>query len=147
MGLEINSFIANLILLIPVTYAALKIEKHYTKFWTAAWNAFSVGATAISMILAPANGIIIIDVFENSIPLYGLLLLYSVIIILIGTKYDSDILRDFASSRATASILLMNLIAQYQNIIDLGTIITVILISYAGLWILKEYMKTNPKLF
>lgn len=47
-GVEVNSLIVAILSLIPTTILAIKVEKHFTQFWTAAWNLFAVFVAGLS---------------------------------------------------------------------------------------------------
>ncbi len=112
---ELNSFFIGLIALVPTVVLAVFVERHYTGFWTAAWNAFAIFLAGISIILVPT-------VRQPTIPIYGFMLgasllmglgliMYSLVVAIIGFKVETDVLRIFASSKLTGGILSASLVA------------------------------------
>lgn len=139
---DINSFIVNFIAIIPTVVFAVKVERHYTQFWTAFWNMFALIATGLSMILVPAGGYLpIVDITGNNVSLSLFLFGYAIITIFFGFKHEADILRQLGSSKITASLLILSLLAQYQKITNGISLLLIGIFSYIGLWVLDEYLE------
>ena len=139
---DINSFIVNFVAIIPTAVIAVKVERHYTQFWTAFWNMFALIATGISMILAPAGGYLpTVEITGNNVPIYFFLFGYAILAMFFGFKYEADILRQLGSSKITASLLILSLLAQYQKITNATSLLLIGIFSYVGLWILDKYLE------
>lgn len=52
---EFNSFTIGILVLIPTLWFAIKVEKYYTSFWRAAWNAFALFLVGLTLKIAPAT--------------------------------------------------------------------------------------------
>ncbi len=137
--LDLNSLTIAVISLIPTLVLAIKVEKHYTGFWTGAWNLFAIFLAGITLILVPATTNRIFVLFDRTpFDLSWLLIFYAIVVALIGFKVDADALRKLASSKLTAGILLSTLVAQYFLVSDLGTLASILIGTPVLLWMMDK---------
>lgn len=143
ISFDLTSLVVNIVVLVPVTYWAIFVEKHgFTRFWPAFWNLVVLIGLGVSMIVIPSGGYVPeINFVSLMIPMWVILFIFAGITLVLGLKSDSDIIRTVGSSRITSSILTMNIFAQSFKISDpiyLGIICGV---AYGILYGVKEKLK------
>lgn len=131
--MDINNFIVSIAALVPTIVLAIFVERHYTSFWFAVWNAVALITAGLAAWLIPITFFPLqIQIQSYFVPLWIILVAYGSIILVIGFKIHENTLREFASSKLTAAILLMSIVA-HQFWLTNGLVLLGLVV---GFWVL-----------
>ena len=137
----LNGFVINLISIIPTAWLAIKVEKHYTQFWTAMWNMFALAATGLSMLIVPYNNYAPFVTINNvNVPFQWIFLPYALIVAYIGIYHEANALRYLGGSKITTSFLLVGLFAQFLKITDVVVSGVIFALAFVALIIAQKYL-------
>jgi hypothetical protein len=131
---EFNSLTIGILALLPTLVSAIIVEKHYTKFWIAVWNAFALFLTGMALKVAPATPIPVFIEMGGTIELWWVLILYGLGALFLGFKVRSGVLRTMCGSKVTSGFLVTALVLQYFAIHDFGTVAFIFVATVLGTW-------------
>jgi hypothetical protein len=132
---EFNSFTIGILVLIPTLVSAIKIEKHYTGFWIASWNAFALFVTGLALKIAPATALPVYIQINGTIELWWILILYALAAAFIGFRVSAKALRFLCSSKVTSGFLVVALVLQHFAIHDFETVALLFAGTVFGTWV------------
>jgi hypothetical protein len=132
---EFNSFTIGILALAPTLVFAIKVEKHYTAFWIAAWNAFALFLAGLTLKIAPATSLPVFIQINGTFEVWWMLILYAIIVAYIGFKVSAQVLRFLCSSKIASGLLVVTLALQHFAIHDFGTVTLIFGGTVFGVWI------------